>query len=189
MAEERKIYSLRLYKNHDIDLLYLSYYPSISISKIIAEAMRSYIRGKDFIINVPDYKYDISRIKSRQIKIYFYTTKDADIIARLDSLPDFRISAVMKSVARQYLDKALIDYCPENAVEIQLNETKYKNKKNNFVKRDKQTENKPIQPEPVQPAITQPINNNTNNPPSKTETESTVQDDNFFLDMNSLIES
>lgn len=184
MPEERKIYSLRLYKNHDIDLLYLSYYPSISISKLIAEAMRSYIRGKNFVINVPDYKYDISRIKSRQIKIYFYTTKDADIIARLDSLPDFRLSAVLKSVVRKYLDKALIDFCPENAEEIRLSKTEYKSIRNNYVKRDKQTDSNKSSPK-----FSQPQNKNLNNQPIKTETELNVQDDSFFLDMNSLIES
>lgn len=182
--KDKKLYSLRLYKSHDIDLLYLSRYPSISIQKLIAESVRSYIRKKEFKINVPTYDISEDTLTSKQIKVYFNPEKDADVIKELDKVPSHRLSAVIKSITRMYLDKALIDYCMRSDIDIpdeKPERKKYTTQKNNLFSQKKKEK-----PTVKTPEVITESKFETND--IEINSESNAESDDFFLNMEKMID-
>lgn len=108
MGKSTKKFVIRLYATHDIDLLALSYNPSVSFSKIALAAIRGYVRnipvGDGWSFNSPVRIEVPGKISSRQYTIYLDTQSDADVIDYLNSVTS--INGILRYAIRYYLREA-----------------------------------------------------------------------------------
>ena len=80
---------IRIYRDHDIDLVLLYKNPIFGFQKAIKQAIRAYVREQPYFIFVPE-TFDISDKQfkySYQAFLDFDEDDDADVLAWLKTLP------------------------------------------------------------------------------------------------------
>lgn len=100
---------MRLYRQHDLDLLYLYKTPNFCIQKSIRESIRDYV--KNGCVNNGSYIVDVSNIKhnevlprSVQIHIYLSEDKDSQVISWLDNTSKGYRNSLIKNIYRNYIN-------------------------------------------------------------------------------------
>lgn len=94
--------SIRIYREHDIDLVTLYKNPEFGFQKALKQAVRAYVRGTPYLIYAPqtqdiskkDYKYGY------QIFITFDEKYDADVIEWLKTLKPRCFTKALKTILR-----------------------------------------------------------------------------------------
>lgn len=95
---------LRLYRQHDMDLVGLYLNPNYRLGRVIKEALKSYIKGDMYTIDVPQETELPADIKRRyQLQIFLHDEKDADIIEWLKQTTKGQRNSLIKNITRQYL--------------------------------------------------------------------------------------
>ena len=97
--------TLRLYRQHDLDLITLYKHPSFSLPAAIKRSLIAYVRQEQLIIKQPiPYKLSNERIaKTVQIHIQLDESNDKDIIKWLKSTKEGYRNSVLKNIIRGYL--------------------------------------------------------------------------------------
>lgn len=110
--------TMRLYRIHDLDLLYLYKLPDFSIQKAIKNALKAYISGQDLTIDYPTTD-DLLLPKTAMIHIYLSEKKDAEIIAWLKNISKGYRNSLLKNIVRSYLKEPGIEpYLLDNNIQM-----------------------------------------------------------------------
>lgn len=96
-----KRFIIRLYAAHDADLIYASCNPCITFSNFVCTALTCFVNQEPLDTSLWEKKYEVNSIRSKQITLYLNETKDAPIIALLNS--SSCINALVKGILRLYL--------------------------------------------------------------------------------------
>lgn len=109
--------TLRLYRQHDLDLITLYKHPSFSLPLAIKNALFAYVRKEELIIKQPaSYNVNNDKIaKTVQIHIQLDETKDTDIIKWLKNTKEGYRNSVLKNIIRGYLSSPCIYFYQDNA--------------------------------------------------------------------------
>lgn len=176
--------SVRLYWQHDLDLLALHESPgSPSFSTICKEALTAYVRNTPYTIFVPDKVYFKKYVDSKSFVIVLSPETEQDLIDFLDSVEyGFRCN-VLKQIVRGYMEHSFIaPYFIKSTIKVKsrvhrnkvkndssASKTKDKNRNSNSTKKqisDKETKI-PVQEVPKKESMkademSRPFNNPQN---------------------------
>lgn len=123
--------TVRLYKLHDYDLIYLYKNLRFPIKDAIKKALISYVRNEPVFFEVPVEKIsedNLSDIKNAQFHIKLDNEEEKDIIDFLSGLKKFYRNSFLKNLLRGYLAGAAT-YVYEEQININL-----ANERNNAIK-------------------------------------------------------
>ena len=122
---------VRLYWQHDLDLIALHYSPSLpKIGSLMKEALAAHVRNKPYEVHVPDRIMFDRKIKSCNANIHLYEGPDDDLIDYMKSLHYGLRSNAMKQILRNYLTHMfLLPYAQGSGISFQsrLHTNKQKN--------------------------------------------------------------
>lgn len=95
---------MRLYRQHDLDLLYLYKLSGFSIQKAVKAAMYAYINQQDTVIRPPTPELgSVVLPKYAQFHIYLSEKKDAELIKWIKSITSGYRNSLLKNMLRRYL--------------------------------------------------------------------------------------
>lgn len=97
--------TLRLYRQHDLDLITLYRHPSFSLPNAIKRSLLAYVRREQLAIKQPE-PYEISNdkiSKTIQMHIYLDAETDNDVIQWLKKTKEGYRNSVLKNIIRGYL--------------------------------------------------------------------------------------
>lgn len=102
--------TLRLYRQHDLDLITLYRHPSFSLANAIKRSLFAYVRKEQLTIKQPEpYQISNDKIsKTVQMHIYLDTEIDKDIITWLKKTKEGYRNSVLKNIIRGYLSAPCI---------------------------------------------------------------------------------
>lgn len=100
---------VRLYRQHDLDLLSLKKIDGFSVQKAMRSALRAYVRKQDFKVQIPDKIIAVALPKSSQLHICLSDSADADIIAWLQTVSNGFRNSLIKNIFRSYLSRPIAD--------------------------------------------------------------------------------
>lgn len=107
LAQEESVnITVRLYKLHDFDLIYLYKNLRFPIKEAMKRALIAYVRDEPVFFQVPvtHVKNDeLSNIKHAQFHIKLSEEEDADVIQYLSTLKRFYRNSFLKNLLRSYL--------------------------------------------------------------------------------------
>ena len=110
--------TMRLYRIHDLDLLYLYKLPDFSIQKAIKSALKAYLAEQDLTIDYPIVD-DLLLPKTAMIHIYLSEKKDAEIIAWLKNVSKGYRNSLLKNIFRSYLKEPSVEpYLLDNNIQM-----------------------------------------------------------------------
>lgn len=97
--------TLRLYRQHDLDLITLYRHPSFSLPAAIKRSLIAYVRKEQLTIKQPEpFKLGDEKIsKTVQMHIQLDEEKDADVIKWIKSTKEGYRNSVLKNIIRGYL--------------------------------------------------------------------------------------
>ena len=97
--------TLRLYRQHDLDLITLYRHPSFSLPNAIKTALCAYVRSEQFSIKQPEpFALSDEKIsKIVQIHISLSPSSEGDVIAWLKSIKEGYRNSVLKNIIRSYV--------------------------------------------------------------------------------------
>ena len=98
--------TVRLYKLHDYDLIYLYKNLRFPIKDAMKKALFAYVRTEPVFFDFPVKRIDtdnLEKIKNAQFHIKLDKTEDADIISYLSRLKKFYRNSFLKNLLRGYL--------------------------------------------------------------------------------------
>lgn len=97
--------TLRLYRQHDLDLITLYRHPSFSLPIAMKTALCAYVRNERFHIRQPEpFQLPNEKIsKIIQMHIYLNETKDKDVIKWIKGVKEGFRNSVLKNIIRSYL--------------------------------------------------------------------------------------
>ena len=97
--------TLRLYRQHDLDLITLYRNPSFSLPNAIKQALYAYVKKDTFAIKQPEiYELGEEKIsKIIQMHIHLNEEIDSDIIAWLKNIKEGYRNSVLKNLIRAYM--------------------------------------------------------------------------------------
>lgn len=98
--------TVRLYKLHDYDLIYLYKNLQFPVRDAMKEALKSYVRNEPVFFKLPVKKTDsdnLEKIKNAQFHIKLDETEDYDLILFLQGLKKFYRNSFLKNLLRGYL--------------------------------------------------------------------------------------
>lgn len=102
--------TLRLYRQHDLDLITLYRHPSFSLANAMKKALFAYVRKEPLIIKQPT-PYEVSNdkiSKTIQMHISLDAEMDKDIIQWLKQTKEGYRNSVLKNIIRGYLSAPCI---------------------------------------------------------------------------------
>lgn len=109
--------TLRLYRQHDLDLITLYRHPLFSLPNAIKMSLCGYVRNQKFFINQPE-PYEIGNEKISkivQIHIQLSEKTEKDVIDWLKNIKDGYRNSVLKNVIRAYMaGPCIYSYIKEN---------------------------------------------------------------------------
>ena len=106
---------IRLYRNHDMDLISIYKNEKINFAKLIRECLHTIAAGKQIYYYIPDNKKIKGEIKSiYQILLNLDEKKDKDIIEFLKNAKFRQVNALIKAVVRSCVVAPLYFNCLEN---------------------------------------------------------------------------
>lgn len=95
---------MRLYRQHDLDLLYLYKLSGFSIQKAVKAAMYAYINQQDTVIRPPTPELgSVVLPKYAQFHIYLSEKKDTELIKWIKSITSGYRNSLLKNMLRRYL--------------------------------------------------------------------------------------
>ena len=97
--------TVRLYRQHDLDLIALYRHPSFSLPAAIKKALIAYVRQEQLIIKQPE-PYEVSKEKISkivQMHINLNETYDKDIIDWIKNTKEGYRNSVLKNMIRGYI--------------------------------------------------------------------------------------
>lgn len=106
--------TMRLYRLHDLDLMYLYKMPNISIQSIVKVMLKNYIKDRNsgFCIatrlSIPDIKHDTYLPKSAQFHITLIDGEDDDVISWIEQIPKGMRNSMLKNMLRSYLNFPIV---------------------------------------------------------------------------------
>lgn len=97
--------TLRLYRQHDLDLITLYRHPSFSLPAAIKKALKAYVKKEQFAIKQPaTYELPKEKIsKIVQMHIALKEDEDSDIIEWIKDIKEGFRNSVLKNIIRGYL--------------------------------------------------------------------------------------
>ena len=97
--------TLRLYRQHDLDLITLYRHPSFSLPAAIKKALKAYVKKEQFAIKQPPtYELPKEKIsKIVQMHISLKEDEDSDIIEWIKDIKEGFRNSVLKNIIRGYL--------------------------------------------------------------------------------------
>lgn len=100
--------TMRLYKQHDLDLFYLYKLPDFSLQIAVKKAIQAFANNNNYVIDYPEWPKDKNfefGKKTAQIHIFLDEVKDKGAIDWIDSIsPGYR-NSLLKNLTRQYLNR------------------------------------------------------------------------------------
>ena len=106
---------IRLYRNHDMDLISIYKNEKINFAKLIRECLHTIAAGKQIYYYIPDNKKIKGEIKSiYQILLNLDEKKDKDIIEFLKNAKFRQVNALIKAIVRSCIVAPLYFNCLEN---------------------------------------------------------------------------
>ena len=109
--------TLRLYRQHDLDLITLYRHPLFSLPNAIKMSLCAYVRNQKFFIKQPQ-PYEIGNEKISkivQIHIQLSEKSEGDVIEWLRNIKDGYRNSVLKNVIRAYMaGPCIYSYIKEN---------------------------------------------------------------------------
>ena len=102
--------TMRLYRLHDLDLMYLYKMQGVSIQKIIRFVLKSYVRDRNNLngiaqrVEIPRIKHDKPLPQSALIHIYLNEGEDDEVIEWIEQIPKGVRNGMLKNILRGYLD-------------------------------------------------------------------------------------
>lgn len=137
--------SVRLYWQHDLDLLALHESPGLpSFSIICKEALSAYVRNTPYKIFVPDKVYFTKYVDSKSFTLFLNPKTEQDLIDFLNSVEyGFRCN-VLKQIVRGYMNHSFIaPYFAKSTIKVKSrvhrNKEKTKNNKSSSKTNDKKS--------------------------------------------------
>jgi hypothetical protein len=100
---------LRLYRQHDLDLLYLHKSKEFSMQKNVKLALRAYINGQQLTITVPDVAVTKTLPRLSQFHIFLSEKEDADIIEWLEKVSKGYRNSLIKNILRHYMSDIMVN--------------------------------------------------------------------------------
>lgn len=94
---------LRIYRQHDMDLVGLHLHSSFMLGRAIKQALMAYVRGEVFKIDTPteeELPNEIRRVY--QIQIFLDDVKDKDVIDWLKTTNPGQRNSLIKNIFRSY---------------------------------------------------------------------------------------
>ena len=97
--------TLRLYRQHDLDLITLYRHPNFSLPNAMKTSLCAYVRNESFQIKQPEpYKIGEEKIsKIVQMHIQLSEKTEGDVIAWLKNIKEGYRNSVLKNVIRAYI--------------------------------------------------------------------------------------
>ena len=101
---------MRIYRLHDLDLMYLYKMPGVSIQKIIKVVLKSYVKDRDNIngirerVNIPRIMHDKHIPQSALIHIYLNEGEDDEVIEWINQVPKGLRNSLLKNILRGYVN-------------------------------------------------------------------------------------
>ena len=94
---------IRLYKTHDLDLICLKADPSFQFNKKFKQAICAYVRGEEFVIEIPPLQNGYSfKYLNTAFHLKFSEHTEMDVINFLNSLRNGNGTGAMKAIFRSY---------------------------------------------------------------------------------------
>ena len=110
---------LRLYRQHDMDLVGLHLNPNYKLGKTIKEALKSYIKGNIYDMQMPEEEILPNEIRRvYQIQIFLHDEKDKETIEWLKETTKGQRNSLIKNITRQYLKTLYLNGYRENSKEL-----------------------------------------------------------------------
>ena len=103
------VITMRLYRMHDLDLLYLYKMPDISIQKIIRNVLKAYVVERNSIhgiqnrVVIPRTEFPFKTPKSALIHIRLDDENDKAVVEWIEQIPKGVRNAMLKNILRGYL--------------------------------------------------------------------------------------
>lgn len=105
--------TMRLYRAHDYDLMYMRALMGKNISTVVKEALVAYVRKQktDRIDIDPAEELIVTKVsKNTQFHVYLSQKTDADIIAYIQSIKKGYRNSALKNILRSYLSHGYMGY-------------------------------------------------------------------------------
>ena len=94
---------LRIYRQHDMDLVGLHLHSSFMLGRAFKQALIAYVRGEIFKIDIPEPEELPNEIRhSYQIQIFLDDEKDKDIIDWIKTTNSGQRNSLIKNIFRSY---------------------------------------------------------------------------------------
>jgi hypothetical protein len=114
---------MRLYRQHDLDLIYLYKLKDFSFTSALKSSIRAYIQKQSFVIPMPDVKCQNGKItlpKQVQFHIILTEKNDIDIINFIHTISSGYRNSALKNIARCYLQvPSMTPYFTQNTLSFQ----------------------------------------------------------------------
>lgn len=102
--ENKKEYTIRLYKPHDLDLITFIEFHKFNVVGALYSALSAFLNGEAFVIQVPPLRKNKIKLKSNYRKrLILDIKKDAGIIELLEKISDGYRNNFFKNLLRLYL--------------------------------------------------------------------------------------
>lgn len=102
--------TMRIYRLHDLDLMYLYKMPGVSIQKIIKVVLKSYVKDRNSIngirerVDIPRIIHDKNIPQSALIHIYLNEGEDDEVIEWINQVPKGLRNSLLKNILRGYVN-------------------------------------------------------------------------------------
>ena len=120
---------VRLYRQHDLDLLVLKQGIASSFQKVVREAIRNYVREQPYLIDVSNQLSLSNTPKSSQFHITLFDDKDSDVIQWLSGVSKGYRNSLIKNIVRSYLSRPVVDGYLTNGTPLIAQKTEKKSEK------------------------------------------------------------
>lgn len=106
--------TMRLYRLHDLDLMYIYKMPNISIQSIVKVMLKNYIKDRNSDrhiatrLTIPDVKHNITLPKTAQFHISLNEGEDDDVISWIEQIPKGFRNSMLKNMLRTYLSFPIV---------------------------------------------------------------------------------
>lgn len=137
--------TVRLYKLHDYDLIYLYKNLNFPVKQAMKKALLSYVRNNPCFFEVPvriPTKENLALVKNAQFHIHLDSEEEADIILFLSGLKKNYRNSFLKNLLRGYL-AGPASYVYENQIDINITNERMNGLKNSILGIESLPENIP----------------------------------------------
>ena len=106
--------TMRLYRLHDLDLMYLYKMPNVSIQAIIKVMLKNYVKDRNngnqiaTRFRTSDIRHNIPLPSTSQFHIILQDDEDGDVISWIEQIPKGIRNGMIKNMLRNYFDFPLI---------------------------------------------------------------------------------